>query len=273
MYDIKAGRVFRGHPKGLALRLRKRDFVYRKVSVCLQKPFSGCANFNTRRSASYDQDARMKIRMTKVLRFWWMSNLSASKNTSGLVVIVAGSGINEGPDSRSQTVSSIAISGTLSAVARCMKRGTPRGGPPDEIVRHSSRKCSNSQHQWLCAKYSGSGTGSQAGTTDGRPAANQRSKNNYGPSSHRCAWCWVAVWSKRRRHRQSEPRSRAGGNSGRREQASRRGSLTAHRPRWAAGPRGGSASMRQGQSRCSALCFSSWTAPEDSMEPIRRLLR
>jgi hypothetical protein len=119
------------------------------------------------------------------------------------------------------TVSSIAISGTISAVARCMKRGTPRGGPPDEIVRHSSRKCSNSQHQWLCAKYSGSGTGSQAGTTDGRPAANQRSKNNYGQSSHRCARCWVAVWSKRRRHRQSEPRSRTGGNSGRREQASR----------------------------------------------------
>ena len=125
------------------------------------------------------------------------------------------------------------------AVSGSLQRGTPRGGRPDEIVRHSSRKCSNSQHQWLSAKCSGSGTGSQAGTTDGRPAANHRSKNNYGPSSHRCAWCWIAVWSKRRRHRQSEPRSRAGGNSGRREQASGRGSLTAHRPRWAAGPRGG----------------------------------
>jgi hypothetical protein len=44
--------------------------VHRRASFCLEKPFSGYANFTERRLTIYGQDARMKVRMSTVLRFW-----------------------------------------------------------------------------------------------------------------------------------------------------------------------------------------------------------
>jgi hypothetical protein len=42
----------------------------RKASFCLQELFLGYANFTEQRLGIYGQDARMKFRMTKILRFW-----------------------------------------------------------------------------------------------------------------------------------------------------------------------------------------------------------
>jgi hypothetical protein len=128
--------------------------------------------------------------------------------------------------------------GTLSAVARCTNgRGKPHGETynENEIARHSSRECSNSRHQCLCAEFPRARTGSQARAADGWTAANQRSKNNHGPGACCCSRCRLTVRSKRWANRHSKPRSSAGRDPRRRQHPCRQ--LTEGQRAWCFGSR------------------------------------
>jgi hypothetical protein len=66
MYEVRSCTI-----KLVFYRIKKaRKCAPGKLVVASKKAFSGYANFNTRRSAIYSQDARMKFRISKVLRFW-----------------------------------------------------------------------------------------------------------------------------------------------------------------------------------------------------------
>jgi Pentapeptide repeats (8 copies) len=91
----------------------------------------------------------------------------------------------------------------------------------DEIVRHRTRDRRNYWWERLRAKHSGAGARGSSRTADRGTAANYRSENDYRAGPHPRPRHRFTVWGKGLTHRQSEPRSRAGGHAGWREQASR----------------------------------------------------